>query len=130
MYQPEIFLAKRASLFLINFCARLQKINAKIVKLDPHNAINFGAKPPKKKRNTNLSFNQVLTLQVRHIALLQDLHQSSQDCSDFLGLHRPSWPQRVSSQPENCVNYQIAAHQLSMKYKCMIKTMTETLHFK
>jgi hypothetical protein len=45
-------------------------------------------------------------------------------------LHRPSWPQRVSSQPENYVNYQIAAHHLSMKYKCMIKTMTETLHFK
>jgi hypothetical protein len=62
--------------------------------------------------------------------LLQDFHQSSQDCSDFLRLHRPSWPQRVSSQPENCVHYQIAAHQLSMKYKCMIKTMTETLHFK
>ena len=80
-------------------------------------AINFGAKPPKKKSNTNLSFNQVLTLQVWHLASLQDLHRSSKDSSDFRRLHRPSWPQRVSSQPEN---------HLSMKYKCMIKTMTDS----
>jgi hypothetical protein len=40
MYQPEI-LAKRAFRFLISFCARLQKINAKIAKLDPHNAQGY-----------------------------------------------------------------------------------------
>jgi hypothetical protein len=93
-------------------------------------AINFGAKPPKKKSNTNLSFNQVLTLQVPHRASLQDLHQSSQVFSYFRRLHRPSWPQRGLYEPEYCINYQIAAHHLSMKYKCMIKTMIETLQCK
>jgi len=93
------------------------------------NPIDLGVRR-KNKDNKKLSFNQVLTLQVRHRALLQDLHRSSQDLSNLIGLHRPSWRQRVSSQPEYCINYQIAAHLPSMKYNCMTKSMIETLQFK